>query len=301
MDLKFRILKNIFKQGFQGMWRNRSMGVASVASISAVLVILGLVLILILSINNFVTDTTAKFDEIQIFLYDDIDDDEMIDIEETVMDNDGVISIIYESRDQALANMKESWGEEAYLLEGLEDNNPLPDSYVVKIEAIEYADDVVNSIKALDGVEKVQYDKEVIDKLLLVAEYIKMGGMVIIAILVFISIFIISNTIKITVTSRSREINIMKYVGATNNYIRGPFVIEGVLFGLLGALISLAIVYFGYDYFFNVVNEQFYSLFSVFLVAPQMIFMDIAVIFSAIGIGIGALGSIVSMKRFLNV
>lgn len=301
MDLKFRILKNIFKQGFQGMWRNRSMGVASVASISAVLVILGLVLILILSINNFVTDTTAKFDEIQIFLYDDIDDDEMIDIEETVMDNDGVISIIYESRDQALANMKESWGEEAYLLEGLEDNNPLPDSYVVKIEAIEYADDVVNSIKGLDGVEKVQYDKEVIDKLLLVAEYIKMGGMVIIAILVFISIFIISNTIKITVTSRSREINIMKYVGATNNYIRGPFVIEGVLFGLLGALISLAIVYFGYDYFFNVVNEQFYSLFSVFLVAPQMIFMDIAVIFSAIGIGIGALGSIVSMKRFLNV
>lgn len=283
------------------MWRNRSMGVASVASISAVLVILGLVLILILSINNFVTDTTAKFDEIQIFLYDDIDDDEMIDIEETVMDNEGVISIIYESRDQALANMKESWKEEAYLLEGLEDNNPLPDSYVVKIEAIEYADDVVNSIKGLDGVEKVQYDKEVIDKLLLVAEYIKMGGMVIIAILVFISIFIISNTIKITVTSRSREINIMKYVGATNNYIRGPFVIEGVLFGLLGALISLAIVYFGYDYFFNVVNEQFYSLFSVFLVAPQMIFMDIAVIFSAIGIGIGALGSIVSMKRFLNV
>lgn len=283
------------------MWRNRSMGVASVASISAVLVILGIILILILSINNFVMDTTTKFDEVQVFLENDIDDGIMTKIEKTAMKNKGVVSIIFESKDQALENFRKDWGEEAYLLDGLEKNNPLPNSYIIKVEEIKYAENVVNSLKGLDGVEKVQYDKEVIDKLLMIADYIRVGGIVIIGILVFVSVFIISNTIKLTVTSRRREINIMKYVGATNNYIRGPFIIEGVLFGLIGSIISIFIVYFGYEYFFKLVNEQFYSLFAVFLITPKMIFKDITFIFCAIGIGIGAVGSIVSMKRFLDV
>ena len=260
MNLKFRVLKSIIKQGFQGMWRNRGMGVASVASISAVLVILGIILILILSINNFVMDTTTQFDEIQIYLEDNINDGFMTNIEETAAKNKGVVSIIFESKDQALENFREDWGDEAYLLDGLENNNPLPNSYIIKVEDIKYAGNVVDSLKGLDGVEKVQYDKEVIDKLLMIADYIRVGGIVIIAVLVFVSIFIISNTIKLTVTSRRREINIMKYVGATNNYIRGPFMIEGVLFGLFGALISIIIVYVGYEYFFELVNEQFYKI-----------------------------------------
>jgi cell division transport system permease protein len=289
------------KQGFQGMWRNRGMGVASITSISAVLMILGIILILILSINNFVMDTTTKFDEITVFLEDDINDEQMTKIEEKAKENEGIVSIIFESKDQALEKFKEDWGDEAYLLDGLEKNNPLPNSYIIKIEEIAYAQNLVNSLKGLDGVEEVKYDKEIIDKLLVVADYIRLGGIIVIAILVFVSIFIISNTIKLTVTSRRREINIMKYVGATNNYIRGPFIIEGVLFGLIGAIISIFIVYYGYEYFFGLVNERLYSLFSVFLIAPTMIFTDIAIIFSAIGIGIGALGSLVSMKRFLNV
>lgn len=301
MNLKFRIINNIFKQGFQGMWRNRGMGIASVTSISAVLMILGIILIMILSINNFVADTTTKFDEITVFLEDDIDDGAMTKIEDAIKVNEGIVSIIFESKDQALDKFKQDWGDEAYLLDGLEKNNPLPNSYIVKVEEIVYAENLVSSLNDLDGVEKVKYDKDVIDKLMLVADYIRVGGFIVIAILVFVSIFLISNTIKLTVTSRRREINIMKYVGATNNYIRGPFVLEGILFGLLGAIVSIVIVYYGYEYFFDVVNEKLYSLFSVFLLAPTMIFTDIAIIFSAIGIGIGALGSIVSMKRFLNV
>ena len=283
------------------MWRNRGMGVASVASISAVLMILGMILIIILSINNFVADTTTKFDEIQVFLLDDATDDQLDNIEEEVAKNKGVVSILYESKDQALETFKEEWGEDAYLLDGLEKDNPLPNSYVIKLEGIEFAENVVNSIKGLDGVEEVKYDKDVINKLVTFADYIRLGGIVLIAILVFVSVFIISNTIKLTVTSRRREINIMKYVGATNNYIRGPFIIEGVLLGLVGAVVSILIVYFGYEYFFGLVNEGLYSLFSVLLVTPKVIFTDIAIIFSAIGMGIGALGSIVSLKRFLNV
>ena len=283
------------------MWRNRGMGMASVTSISAVLMILGVILILILSINNFVLDTTTKFDEIQVFLVDDLTEDQLNMIEETAKDNKGVVSVMYQSKDQALALFKEDWGDEAYLLEGLEEKNPLPNSYIIKVKDLEYADNVVKSIKTLDGVEEVKYDKDVIDKLVAFADYIRIGGIAIIAILVFVSVFIISNTIKLTVSSRRREINIMKYVGATNSFIRGPFIIEGVLFGLIGAVISIFIVYYGYEYFFDLVNDKLYTLFSVFLVAPKMIFKDIAIIFLAIGVGIGGLGSIVSLKRFLNV
>jgi len=238
MALKLRIFRNMFKQGIQSMWRNKSMGLASITSIAAVLMILGIVLVLILSINNVVNDTKLKFDEIEVFLEDKISREQMTKIEDTAKNVPGVVSVIYRSKEQALDLMKEDWGEDAYLLEDLE-TNPLPNSYIIKVEDIELADNLVNSIKTLDGVEEVKYYKDIIDKLLNFASYIRIGGMIIIAVLVFVSIFIISNTIKLTVTSRKREINIMKYVGATNSYIRGPFIIEGVFLELLGRYFQL--------------------------------------------------------------
>lgn len=299
MRMKFRIFKNIVKQGFQGMWRNRGMGLASVGSITAVLIILGIVLIMILSINNVVVETKNKFDEIQIFLEDDITDEQLDYIEEQAKENEGVLSVIYQSKEQALEIMKEDWGENAYLLEGFE-TNPLPDSFIVKLKGIEYADSVVNKVQELEGIDEVKYYKDIIEKLVLMANYVRGGGLIITAILIVVSIFIISNTIKITVTARQREINIMKYVGATNGYIRGPFIIEGVLFGLIGAVLSILIVNYGYRYFFNTVNDRLYVLFTVYLVPPVALIKDLSIIFISIGMGIGALGSLVSLKRFLN-
>lgn len=282
------------------MWRNRGMGLASVTSISAVLMILGIVLILILSINNAVLVTKLKFDEVEVFLEDDLPSEVLDNIENSVKSCPGVISIMFRSKEQALNIMKEDWADESYLLEGLEEN-PLPDSYIIKVNDIILADKLVNNVKSLDGIEEVKYYKDVIDKLLIFAGYIQIAGIVIIGILVFVSIFIISNTIKVAVSSRRREINIMKYVGATNGYIRGPFIMEGVLFGVLGAIISIVIVYFGYDYFYKSMNDKLYALFTFYLVDPKIIFVDIAIIFGTIGAGIGALGSMISLKRFLNV
>ncbi len=300
MTLNLRIFRNMLKQGIQSMWRNKSMGIASITSIAAVLMILGIVLVLILSINNVVNDTKLKFDEIEVFLEDEISSEQMSKIEDTAKDVPGVVSVIYRSKEQALELMKEDWGEDAYLLEDLE-TNPLPNSYIIKVEDIELADNLVNSIKTLDGVEEVKYYKDIIDKLLNFASYIRIGGMIIIAVLVFVSIFIISNTIKLTVTSRKREINIMKYVGATNSYIRGPFIIEGVFFGLVGALISIAVVYFAYRYLYLNMNESFYNMFTFYLIPPESIISDISVIFLTLGAGIGAMGSMLSLKKFLNV
>ncbi|CCQ96838.1 conserved membrane hypothetical protein [[Clostridium] ultunense Esp] len=299
MSMSFRILKNIIKQGFQGMWRNRGMGLASVGSITAVLVILGLVLIMILSINNVVIDTKNKFDEVQIFLEDEISNEQLNRVENEAKNTKGVLSVIFQSKEQALEIMKEEWEEDAYLLEGLE-SNPLPNTIIVQLEDIEYADSVVDKVKDLQGIEEIKYNKDIIEKLVLFANYVRGGGLVIVAILVFVSVFIISNTIKITVTARRREIDIMKYVGATNGYIRGPFIIEGLLFGLIGAIISILIVNYGYGYFFNRVSDKLYVLFTVYLVPPTALIKDVSIMFISIGAGIGALGSLVSLKRFLN-
>jgi len=298
--MRLRVIRNIFKQGFKGLWRNKGMGLASITSITAVLVILGMFLILILSLNNIVMDTREKFDEIQVFLEDDVTVSQIEAIENRVRESNKVISVIFKSKDQALEEMKEGWGEEGYLLNGLE-SNPLPNTLIIKLKDIEYADSVVKSIEDLEGIDEIQYNQDIIEKLVLFTNYIRTGGLVIVSILILVSVFIISNTIKLTVAARKTEISIMKYVGATNGYIRGPFIIEGILFGLIGAMVSILFVNYGYNYFFNAASDKLYVLFTVYLVPPKALIKDVMIIFIAIGSGIGALGSLVSMKRFLNV
>lgn len=303
--MKIRILNNIIKQGFIGMWRNRTMSIASIGSVGATLTILGIILILILNINTAANTTKDQFDEIQVFLEKDVTDEDIEEIGHAINDSEGVNSIIFQSKEQALEIMKDEWGDQGYLLEGFEDS-PLPDSYIIQLESIEYANSVVNHLNGLKsnglkGIEEIKYYKDIVEKLMSVANFVRIGGLVIIGILVFISVFIISNTVKITVAARKREIGIMKYVGATNGYIRGPFMVEGVLLGLVGTAISVLIVLYGYKYLFTSVNDKLYVLFTVYMIPPQIMINDIAIIFIAIGVGIGLLGSIISLKKFLNV
>lgn len=300
MKMRFRIFKNILKQGFVNLWRNRGMGIASVSSITAVLLILGVVLISILSINNIANETQNQFDEIKVYLDKGLSDSDIERIGEVISDFDGVISVIFESKEYALEVMKKQFGDEAYLLDGLEEN-PFPDSYVVQLKSIEEADIVVERIKGIKGIEDVKYYKDIIEKLISLANSVRIGGLIVISILMMISIFIISNTIKLTVAARKREINIMKYVGATNGYIRGPFVIEGIFLGIIGAALSIVIVKYGYQYVFSSMSQKMYLLLTVYMIPPYALLKDVVIMFMTIGIGIGALGSIVSMRRFLNV
>lgn len=301
--MKIRILINIVKQGIQGMWRNRSMGLASISSIAAVLIILGIVLTMVLNINHLVEETSSKFDELQVFLEYDIKEEEKAKVDESLSKLGNIDSIEFINKDQALEIMKEEWGDNAYLLDGLEPN-PLQDYYIVKLSDMEKADQVVAKVDKLEGVDEVTYFQELINKLIKFTKQVQTGGLFIIIVLVLISIFIISNTIKITVTARRKEIEIMKYVGATNGYIRGPFLIEGVMFGLIGSIISTGIVKIGYEKIFLTVNQNLNALmtsYGSYILKPAVIMPDIRVIFISIGVGIGALGSLISLKRFLNV
>jgi cell division transport system permease protein len=300
MAMKIRTISYMIRQGFKGLWRNRVMSMASVGTIGAALVILGIVFLIILNINSLAESAKNQFDSVQIYLTDELDQLRIDEIGDTVKKIEGVELVEFLSKKDALLHMKEQWGEHGYLLDGLE-SNPLPNSFVVKLNDISYADHVVSKLKGLQGIEEVKYYKDIVDRLLKITRIIRMTGIVVIGILIVISMFVVSNTIKLTVIARYREINIMKYVGATNWFIRWPFLVEGMTLGFLGALISLIIVGFGYDRIFKMVTQSLYIMISVYMIPTKLVIDNLSIIFIVLGVGIGALGSIFSMRRFLKV
>ncbi len=295
-----RIFKHTFKQGIQGIMRNRTMSLASIGSVASVLVILGLVLMVILNVNAISMSTKETFDEIFVYLDDHISNQRIRQIGEEISSIEGTLAVVYQSKEYALNQMKEEWGEDGRLLEGLV-NNPLPNTYVVQLVDVSYASRVISLIEQKDGIEEVKYYKDIVERLIATADFIQYFGMVVILILLLVSIFIIQNTIKITVASRKIEIELMQYIGASNGFVRGPFIFEGIVLGLLGSLLAIVIVLNGYDYLVSFTNEKMFAMLSFYLIPAQNIAFDFLIIFMTIGVGIGILGSIVSLKKFLNV
>jgi len=298
--MKIRTATYLIKEGFVNIRRNRMMSIASVGSVAAALIILGMVFLLIINMNHMVEDVKQQFDSIQLYLRDDVEDSEILSIKSRLEGVEGIKGLEFESKEDALENIKEKWGDQAYLLEGLE-SNPLPNSIIIYVKDIAYSDSIVAEVSGISGVEEVKYYNDIVQKLISIANFIRLLGLVIISVLVFLSVFIIGNTIKLTVAARKREINIMKYVGATNWFIRWPFFVEGMVLGLMGAIISLGLVYFGYSYIYNAISQQMYMLLTTYIVPVDEIIKDMMVIFAVLGMGIGALGSILSMRKYLKV
>lgn len=299
--MKLRVLKNIIKQGFQGVWRNRGMSGVSVLSIGIVLMILGLVLILALSVNKLATDTNKMIDQIDVFISDDLDVEEIKALSDKIVSIGGIKSIKFKSRDEGLKELKASWEDNAWLLDGYDEKNPLPNSFVVRINDINDAKTITKRIGDIDGVIMVNFFADEIDQMLKISKYIKIGGLAVVVFLTIISIFLISNTIKLAVNSRQEEISIMKWVGATNGYIKGPFFIEGVFLGLIASVIAAGIMCLMYKYFYTTGTVDISPMLLSALVKPELIYQDLFIIFITLGVGIGALGSLISLKKFLKV
>lgn len=299
--MRLRILANIFKQGTQGISRNRSMSLVSILSISIVLMILGMVLILVLSINKVISDTNATVDQINVFIDPQYSEEQIQTLTKDIQNLNGIKEIRFKSRDQYLRELKESWGENAHLLDSYDENNPFYDSIVLRVSDINLAKEINSNISKMDGVIKTNFFADEIEQMLNISKYIKIGGLAIVVFLTFVSIFLISNTIKLAVNSRRMEINIMKWVGATNGYIKGPFFIEGVILGLIASVIASTIMYFLYNYIFVQAKSSLSTLISEALVQPSQLYGDMAIIFLTLGVGIGALGSLISLKKFLKV
>jgi len=290
----------MIKQGMIGLWRNRGMSVASISSVTSALLILGIIITLVLNMNNIALLGQSQFDNIQVYLEDELTENEIEEVGTEIEKVSGVSHIEFESREDALQTMKENWGDQGYLLDTLE-NNPLPNSYIVYFEDIQMSLGAVEIIEEISGVDEVKYYQEIIDNLVSIADFIQLIGFFLILILGFIAIFIISNTIKLTLNARRQEINIMKYVGATNWFIRWPFILEGVFLGLIGSLIALVVVYFGYDYAYNFIYARFYTLFAEYILSVDVMIDEIRWIFVTLGIGVGVLGSLMSIRKHLRV
>lgn len=301
ITVKFRELINIIKDGFKGIARHFSMAFASIISILSVLLILSTVLIIVLSVNKVVGDTKEKINEVKVFLLDGVDDAGIKELEGKIKDIDGVKNVKFISKDEGLESMFEQWENKSYLLEEYKEDNPLPNAFKVNVEDIEKINDVAANIKLIPGVEDVRFLSEEVIHLLKISKYMQIGGFGLIVALIFISIFLISNTIKLSISSRKKEIEIMKYVGATNSYITGPYVFEGIFIGLIAAVLAIIVVKFGYSYIYEYIVVSNSSLLNEAIVSPDSILDDFSIIFITLAVGIGMLGSIGSLKKLLKV
>ena len=287
------------KQGFIQIFRNKGMSLASIFSILAMLMILGIFFLIAVNLNLFTEVVKQDYDQVEVFLLDDTTQEQAQNIMNEMEGYEGVSDVVYRSKDEALEIMKERWGESGYLLDSLGDN-PLPASVLISVESIESAQSVSEYAGTLEGVEDVQFYQETVDKLTQIANFLQIGALIVMAFLIVVSVVVVSNTVKLTVFARAREIRIMKYVGATNWFIRGPFISEGIIIGLLAALVSTGLITLLYDRIVAGIGVEVMAIVSCPLIPVGYMAGNMLIIFIALGVSIGAWGSIISMRKFLD-
>jgi cell division transport system permease protein len=295
----FKGLGYSLKQAVQQIFRNKGMAIASLFAITAMLLILGLFFFLTVNVNFLTEEIKEQFDTIEVFLQDDQTEAQADVIRTSLSKLPGVESVEYIDKARAMEEFKVRWGDNAYLLDGLS-TNPLPNSLRVTLTDLTEGDVVAEVSRNMTGVEDVRYYQTEVNKILKVSEGIQKGALVVIAFLIIVSIVVVSNTVKLTVMARQEEIRIMKYVGATNWFIRGPLILEGMFIGLIASLIALGCTWAIYARLMNAFGQQAMILLSSSLVETQFMMINLTWIYVALGISIGAFGSIISMRRFLQ-
>ncbi len=287
------------KQAFLQFGRNINMGLASIFAITAMLLILSVFLIAVLNVNMAAESIRGDYDSIELFLKDDVKKKKANKMIQHLKEVDGVADAWYKSRGEAMKEFKERWGDNGYLLDNL-DKNPLPNAIVIQIADLEKADAIAGEAEQMKGVEDVKYYKSTVDQLLKITDFIQWAAIILMIFLIIVSIVVVSNTIKLTVFNRAEEISIMKYVGATNWFIRGPFLVEGIIIGVLSAAISVGLTALIYHKLIGLIGDEMFSMLSIPMVPEEFLIRNLAWVFMALGVSIGASGSIISMRKFLN-
>ena len=296
--MKISTLKYFMKDAFNSLKRNITVSSASIATVAATLFILGIFMLTLLNVNQGIVSVESQV-EVKIFLKDDITTAQKKELETKVKAVAGVTAVTYESKEQALANFKEQLGDQNQsLVEGLEKDNPMPSSYIVKVNEPNTITAVVQAVKDKAYILSIKDGREIVNKIISITNTIKWVGSAIFLILIGVSLFLIGNTIKIIVYSRRREIGIMKYIGATDWFIRWPFIIEGVVLGVVGALIADGILFYAYQVVFAKVTT---GLLMMQLVPVSYVYTYILGLFVLAGALIGAIGSAISIRKFLAV
>lgn len=286
------------KQTFSQMKRNFGMYITSTVAITAMMLILGLFFVAFVNVDLFASTVKQNYNVVQAYVNDENATQDNDALQKTIEGISGVESAKYVSKDEAFVTLQERWGDNAYLLDNMQ-SNPLPNSFMVYVTDSDAAERVATTLKKTDGVNDIVYYQDTINKLARVTSFIEIGSIVVMAFLVVISILIVANTIKLTVFNREKEIGIMKYLGATDWFVRAPFILGGIFIGLLSSGIATGLIYVIYKNLMDMLGLDLARMLSVSFVPVGYLITNLMIIFVALGVGIGTVGSIISIRRFL--
>lgn len=299
MVMKFSTMRRHIKEGTRNTWRNGWMTVASVGAVTTTLILVGVFLVLMLNLNHIANELERDV-QIKALIELTAEQTEVDELEEQITEIGGVESVEFLTKEEELDNLMESMGDQGQAWSLYEQDNPLNDAFVVQAADPIDTDRIASEIGTFDNIYRVNYGQEYVETLFTFNEYARNIGLILIGALLFTAIFLISNTIKITILARKKEIGIMKLVGATNSFIRWPFFIEGTLLGILGSIIPISIILIGYYYLSQ--NMAILQQFDFVKILPFYPFaLQVAGLIISIGVIIGIWGSLMSVRKFLKV
>ncbi len=295
--MKLRTIGRHIKESFKSLFRNGWMSVAAVSAVAVTLLLVGSFIAMLMNVNKLASDVE---NDVSVRVYIDLaaSEDEQKQLGEQLEKLDEVDSVEYRTREQELKQVVGTYGDEFNLFKG--DDNPLHNVYIVNTTQPEFTKKVAAEAEKMEFVSQANYGGAEADALFDTMKTVRNVGGIIIITLILTAVFLISNTIRITIFSRRTEIEIMKLVGATNWFIRWPFVIEGALIGLIGAAIPVAILSVVYVYGFDAISNYFVGTYFS-LLTPSPFLYQLGGLMLGIGVVIGAIGSLLSIRRFLKI
>ncbi len=295
--MKINTIGYLLGEAFASLRRNSWMALASATTVAVTLMILGASLLMVLNIDYLAGAVESEV-EIAVFIKQDAAPQRVFEIGEEIKKVAGVNEVKFVSKDDALVELRKNFEQKQGVLDMLGEKNPLPDKYRVKMDKPEQVKPAAEKFKQIAGVDKVNYAQGVVEKLFPVTRWVRVLGLVSVSLLALAAIFLISTTIRLTVFSRRKEINIMKFLGATDWFIRWPFILEGIVLGLMGSLVAVLVLYFTYD---NLNQALLRTLPFLPLQRDMSIIGQVYELIIVIGTALGAIGSMISVRRFLKV
>lgn len=297
--MKYNIFSYLVGEGFKNTMKNKKSTFAALSIMIATMIIFGVFLAIIENIDSFLTELEHS-QAIQVFMYVDTPDEQIEQLKKDISNLEGVNSVQFVSEEDAVNIMKDYFSNNEKLLVGAEDI--FPPSFVVNFSDLTKSEEVQAQINNMQGISSIQNKNETTNALLGVGNAIRLISAIILVFLIVVSLFIISNTIKLTVHARRKEISIMKYVGATNSFIRWPFIVEGIIIGVVAAAISLLVIGLLYNWVATqLMSSVLITRLGVILVNFTDMFSLLVVVYAILGIGMGVIGSMISMKKYLEV
>lgn len=298
--MKYNVISYFLTEGFRNVFKNKKSTFSCLGVMCATMLIFGLFFTIGENINSWVKNLEQE-QGMQVFMDYDASEEEIRNLNEDLSKIEGVNSVTFVSKEEAYNSMKEKFGKNENALRGFT-ADAFSVSYIITLTDLSMNDQVYNAINNLDTVREIQNKRDTIQTLSKVGNTIQIVTFVMFAILILISLFIISNTIKLTVHARRKEISIMKYVGATNGFIRTPFMIEGIIIGIISGVLSILIVGGGYNYIAtHLANSETWQKLSLNLLSFGDMFVQIVIVYMILGVGIGIIGSSISMRKYLDV